>query len=459
MLLLALILSACQFTPAGGLPTATPVLISATPRPLSTRTPTSVPSITPTFPADVQRLRGMKVVFWHPWMGNLEAALQSEVEEFNLTNAWGLKVELRGFGGSAALENAFSEAEHSQLPTMLLGSPEQLADLQSQTGSLLDLSVLMDDPEWGLTSEETSDFLPGLWPPMELDRDMPGLPLLNNARVLIYNRTWAKELGFTNPPETPEDFSEQVCAAMQANLSAVYTLRGSGGWLLDNDAYTLLGWLEGFGAEFSDEIAFYTPQGLAAFTYLRQLIDEDCTYRLTTASPEPYETFAIRKALVYAGSLADLPMQAQVNQKLNNMDQWEAIPFPTLEGEGVVPTFPVDVAVVDATHEQELGAWLFMRWLLLSRNQAGLAQVGGMLPVTQSGLDALRKLTLPVAQQKAVLNLAQSFLPLQADAGWGVARRVLEDAAWQLYQPYTKVENIPSILEQLDALVGELQKK
>jgi multiple sugar transport system substrate-binding protein len=459
LLLLALLLSACQFTPAGDQPTATKVLKSATPQPPLTSTATSVPSITPTFPADVQRLKGMKVVFWHPWMGDLEAALQSEVEEFNQTNAWGLKVELKGFGGSAALESAFLAAESTQLPTMLLGSPEQLADLQSQTGSLLDLSVLVDDPEWGLTPGETSDFLPGLWPPFKTDGNTPGLPLLNNARVLIYNRSWAKELGFTNPPETPEDFSEQVCAAMQANLSAVYTLRGSGGWLLDNDAYTLLGWLQGFGAEFSDELKFNTSEGLATFTYLRQLVDEDCTYRLTVASPEPYETFATRKALVYAGSLADLPMQTQVSNKLNITDQWEVIPFPALNGEGVVPIFTQDVAIVDGTHEQELGAWLFVRWLLLSRNQVGLAQIGGMLPVTQSGLDALRKLTLPIAQQKAVLNLAQSFRPLQTDARWSVARRVLEDAAWQLYQPYTKVENIPSILEQLDALVGELQEK
>ena len=210
---------------------------------------------------------------------------------------------------------------------------------------------------------------------------------------------------------------------------------------------------------FSDGFVFNTPEGLATFTYLQQLIDEDCTYRLTVASPEPYETFTARKTLVYAGSLADLPMQAQVNQKLKSTDQWEVIPFPALVGEGIVPLFAQDVAIVDGTHEQELGAWLFVRWLLLSRNQAGLAQGGGMLPVTQSGLDALKKLTLPVAQQKALLNLPQTFRSLKADAHWGVAHRVLEDAAWQLYQPYTKVENIPSILEQLDSLVGELQEK
>ena len=454
LLLLALLLSACQFNPAGVTPTGTPVLIRVTLPPLSTITPTSVPSLTPTFPADVQRLNGMKVILWHPWMDDLASALKSEVEEFNQTNAWGLKVELKGFGGSAALESAFLATDDKQLPTMLLGSPEQLADLQTQSNSLLDLRVLIDDSEWGLSPEESADFLPGLWPPVESDGNTVGLPLLNNARVLIYNRTWAKELGFTSPPETPEQFREQVCAAMKANLTAVYTLRGTGGWLLDNDAYTLLGWLQGFGGEFSDGFTFDTPEGLATFTYLQQLIDEDCTYRLTVANPEPYEVFAARKTLVYAGSLVDLQMQAQVNQKLKSTDQWEVIPFPAVVGEGIVPLFAQDVAIVDGTHEQELGAWLFVRWLLLSRNQAGLAQGGGMLPVTQSGLDALKKLTLPVAQQKTLLNLPQTFHPLQADAQWGIARRVLEDAAWQLYQPYTKLKTSRPFLERLDAMIS-----
>ena len=42
--------------------------------------------------------------------------------------------------------------------------------------------------------------------------------------------------------------------------------------------------------------------------------------------------------------------------------------------------------------------------------------------------------------------------------GWGQARRVLEDATWQLYQPYTRQEDIPTILVQLDAMLKELEK-
>ncbi len=403
----------------------------------------------------------MKLVLWHPWMGDLESALQTEVEEFNQSNAWGLKVELRGFGGAAALADAFLETESKNLPDLLLSSPEGLIELESKTSALLDLRVLVEDREWGLTAEEIIDFLPGVWQSLEEEDQRLGMPILRNARLLIYNRTWAEELGFRDSPSTPVEVRAQVCAAMQANLTANYILRGTGGWLLDNDAYTLLGWLQAFGADYSEGYTFNTSQGLAAFTYLHRLVDEDCTYRLSVARSEPYEAFATRRALIYTGTLVDLPMQAQVSQKLNSTDQWEAIPFPSLQGEGagIVPLFGQDVALVDGTHEHELGAWLFVRWLLLSRNQTALARSGGMIPVTQSGLRLLNISGLSLPQYRSVLRLANNFHPLHSGSEWAVARMVLEDSAWQLYQPYTKEEDILTILEQLDAMVEELVKK
>ena len=458
LLLLGLLLSACQIAPTGTEPTLTQAVESATPQPVATLTATALPSLTPTFPADVKRLNGLKLVLWHPYMGDLEKALKVEVDEFNRTNAWGLQIEARSFGGAQSLENAFFQVGQEDLPNLFLASPEGIRDLQAEYDALLDLTLLIEDPEWGLSEEEIADFLPGIWSIPSEDPQRLGLPVLRNARVLIYNRTWAGELGFAQAPGTPQEFEQQVCAAMQANLSAVYTLRGTGGWLLDNNAYTLLGWLQGFGAEFADSFQFNTPEGLEAFSYLHGLVDQDCTYRLPIASPEPFEPFATRRTLVYAGSLIDLPLQAQVSRKLESLDRWEVLPFPALQGQGVVPLFGQDAAILDGTHEQELGAWLFLRWLLLSRNQAALAQTGGVLPVTRSGLQALKTNGAPLAQYRQVLDQSDQFQPLPSVAGWGQARRVLEDATWQLYQPYTRQEDIPTILVQLDAMLKELEK-
>lgn len=456
IIMAGLLLNACQFNQPTGQPQVTPVRTRITPKITPSPTPGVVSSATPTFPADVMRLNGMKLLVWHPWMDEIETALETEVEEFNQTNAWGLTVELAGFGGAAILEDAFLQADQDERPALLLTSPESLSDLQKQTDALLNLDILAEDSEWGLTSAEKEDFLPGVWQTTMEDRQRLGMPIFQNARFLVYNRTWSGELGFTDSPATPQDFQEQVCAAVKANLAAGYAFWGSGGWLLDTDAHTLLGWLQGFGADFSQDYTFNTPQGLAAFSYLHQLVDEDCAYRLAIGFQEPYEPFASRKTLAYSASLVDLPMQAQVNKKLVKTDTWQIIPFPSTDGRGILPIFSLDAAIRDSSHEQELGAWLFLRWLLLSRNQAGLARTAGMIPVTRSGLVLLNASGLAVPQFREVLGLLEKSQPVRGGGEWDMARRVLEEAAWQLYQPYTKPENIPLILEQLDAMILEL---
>lgn len=463
LLILAVLLAACQ-----PLTTTTPGVATprVTPRPLATLIPTATPPAptqTPSFPADVQRLQGLKLVVWHPWLDELQAALQKEADEFNRTNTWGIQVVLKGLGGPAALENALLNTSDGDLPGLVIAAPESLAIWQQGGGSLFALSTLAEDPEWGLTADEKADFLPGLWPTFGPEEVYFSLPVLRNARFIIYNRSWADELGFSDPPATPDELSEQVCTAMRANLLADYTLRGTGGWLLDNDAYTLAGWLDGFGASFAPSgpdapYSFSSPAGEQTFGYLYQLISDKCTVSVTTASPEPYAIFAGRRALAYAASLADLPMQAKVNKKLGSQDRWDVLPFPALEGSGVIPLYGLDFGLIGGSSEEELAGWLFIRWLLLARNQVSLALAGGMLPVTSSGLLDLRSRTLPTLQYRELLALADHFQPLPAPAAWRTARRALEDAAWQLYQPYTKAEDIPGILQQLDEMIKALNK-
>ena len=68
LLILAVLLAACQ-----PLTTTTPGVATprVTPRPLATLIPTATPPAptqTPSFPADVQRLQGLKLVVWHPYV-------------------------------------------------------------------------------------------------------------------------------------------------------------------------------------------------------------------------------------------------------------------------------------------------------------------------------------------------------------------------------------------------------
>jgi hypothetical protein len=48
--------------------------------------------------------------------------------------------------------------------------------------------------------------------------------------------------------------------------------------------------------------------------------------------------------------------------------------------------------------------------------------------------------------------------PAPTLASWRVARRIYQDAAWQIFQPFTKLEGIPAVLAELDKMVIELVK-
>ena len=89
-----------------------------------------------------------------------------------------------------------------------------------------------------------------IWDQDSLDGYRYGIPAQRTAKVMIYNRTWAKELGFDDLPATPEDFEKQTCAAYNALLNDNNKdNNGLGGWVIDNDAMTMASWAAAFGTD------------------------------------------------------------------------------------------------------------------------------------------------------------------------------------------------------------------
>ena len=88
----------------------------------------------------------------------------------------------------------------------------------------LDLTPYVNDPVWGLPSDEQADFYPAFWEEdlvtYRAARGKPGgWGYLFTARPMccITTKAWAQELGYPNPPITAEDFRVQACAAARIN--------------------------------------------------------------------------------------------------------------------------------------------------------------------------------------------------------------------------------------------------
>jgi maltose-binding protein MalE len=104
---------------------------------------------------------------------------------------------------------------------------------------------------------------------------------------------------------------------------------------------------------------------------------------------------------------------------------------------------------------EQLASWLFIRWMALSRNQAALAERSGAWPASSEAIAQM-----PSIARRTRLGPILLWIPIAQPAPvhpeWRLARSVLSDATWQLYQINIKLEDIPNLLSILDATIKDV---
>jgi ABC-type glycerol-3-phosphate transport system substrate-binding protein len=467
---LLFVLAACQPAPLppGPAPSQTLTFKTIQAR-TSTPLPSLLPSLTPTSvilsQTSLADLNGIHLQFWHPFLDQTADQLQALAASFNQQNTWGIQVDVRSLGGPSELSRQVvaamagsnaSGAGEAQLPDVVIANPEQALSWQAVSPVLVDLTDYISDPVVGLTSQDLADFSPPFWNLGLSDGRQVGLPALGTVQVLFYNQTWAKELGFSQPPATTEEFRQQACKAALANRQdSSIENDGTGGWLVNSNSMTMLEWMAAFGAKIDpasdDSYTFNTPETSAAFTFLKDLVSSNCAW--LGLNPQPYDYFASRHALFYSGSLEDiLPQEAAST----GSDAWTVIPMPGNAGRPAVTLYGQTYNILASSKARQLAAWLFVRWMDSPNQQAQLVRVTGTYPLRGSELGLLSVYRHDNPQWAAALPFAGYAHNPPVAASWNQVSSVLEDASQQLFQPETTPDQIPAILSQMDAMVVEL---
>jgi multiple sugar transport system substrate-binding protein len=470
VLALAVLLTACQPGPTISpiSPTATsqasltPQVVSPSATFLPTRTaaPSSTPTPSSKIPVNVDDLRGVQLELWHPWTGSLSDQINTLSAEFNQSNIWGITVKALSQGSESGIQDALSGSGGTvPHPLVIAAPPEAIAFDQTQANTIVDLATYLTDPQWGLSQQEMADFSPIFWPELSAGEKQFSIPWLGNLSFLIYNRTWAQALGYQSLPASISDFQDQGCAAAKANLLTGLTDNaGTGGYIVNNSGAALLSWLSSFeklpASDLSTPFIFNTAQSSAAFGYLRGLYDKNCAW--SGRNPTPYEYFAQRKAIFYSATLEDLPFQQRAMAQQKNSDDWIILAYPGASSQPAPLSSGYSLAIINGKPKEQLAAWLFLRWMILPRNEGKLAASGSLLPVSKSALELIssNKAQNPQwAQAAGWIDRSQAAF---SQGWWYIARPVLEDAAWQIFQPFTKPASIPDVLKELDSTVSEL---
>jgi multiple sugar transport system substrate-binding protein/sn-glycerol 3-phosphate transport system substrate-binding protein len=426
--------------------------------PAAVATATEVPATpTPTINVDVTSLRGTGITFMYPWSGDVQIAAEAMVDEFNTSNEWGITVATDAPGSSSALAEAVSNDLLNYSPPEVIAAPiDYLLRLNLDEEVVNDLTPYVESPEYGLTDEDIQYFSDVFWQQDVVDGYRYGIPAQRTAKVMVYNQTWAEELGFTYPPATPEEFRQQVCeAAGQLKLDDTGYNDGLGGWIINYEDMTMANWLLTFGSNYEkpNGIAFNNNDTISALTYLRDLLDNDCAWLSTKA--EPYQYFAERKALVYSADLQELFLQQRAQIMAGSSDEWTILPFPSESSTFILADGP-SYAVLATSEKKKLAAWLFVRWLSAPDQQGRIVKAGATLPLGEESIQYAVELEDKLPQWNSAVDLLQYAQVPPSDPDWANARMILEDASWQLFKTEMTADKIPDLVQLMDQTLSEI---
>jgi ABC-type glycerol-3-phosphate transport system substrate-binding protein len=404
-------------------------------------------------------LRGAQVTVWHPWFAAEASLFESQVTQFNTENEWGIVVSAQSKGNYSELFLQTETAlEESTPPQVVIGFPEHALAWQEH---VVDLNRYVHDPLYGLSPSDVSDYPTVIWNQDEVDGKRYGLPAQRTARFILYNQSWARELGFESPPATSAEFEQQACAAHKAlgsdddpNNDAL------GGWLIDTHAMTPLSWMIAFGGGVQEEdgYRFLTPGNISAFRFVKTLQQKNCAWVASPDLPVP-DRFAARQALFGTASLEDLPDQVRAFSAANSRDQWIVLRFPGDERDALV-VYGSSLIMFESDEVTQLASWLFMRWMLSPANQARWVQSTGLFPLRNSILQQLGDYSSSHPEwAEAVSLLAKSETTPQL-ASWRVVRVMLEDGFRDMFDtirhPDLTDGQVPLILKQMDDTAEDL---
>jgi ABC-type glycerol-3-phosphate transport system substrate-binding protein len=264
---------------------------------------------------------------------------------------------------------------------------------------------------------------------------------------MVYNYTWAQELGFDTVPTTAAELKEQICAAAEANGD------GTGGMVWYAGASNFLSLAYAFGADELNEdgTAYdFTDQAFVdAALYVADLKADGCTFE-TESYPNPEQ--AGRRALVTLSSTAGLPYYTAAFEDVGNEDDWGFLPFLGPNGEQATDFFTQSVGIMKSTPEVELASWIFLKYFTIAENQAMWIEASGYLPTQTTTEPLLGDYIAIEPRYQSALDLASlGVAEPQTFPAWSSVRRAVDEAAALLYTPDLTAESAMAILEELTA--------
>jgi multiple sugar transport system substrate-binding protein len=358
----------------------------------------------------------------------------------------------------------------TDLPQLVVAYQNQAATYQFDN-ALVDINAFIDSPTWGLSEETIADFFESFYNSdifPTYDNARLGFPPNRSMEVMYYNIDWLAELeaagavSFSGAPQTPDQFVEAACAAtanpfgMTANADLPPV-----GYQLSTDASRFASWTFAFGGDIFDyENGVYALNGeasVAAMEMLQELFAEGCAVEITESFGDQ-NSFGQGVTLFTVGSSSGLPFYGIAVQggyeATDNPEgfEWSVAAIPHTTAEPVQNIYGASVSIVHSTPEQELAAWLFIKYYTDPRVQAIWAVAANYFPVRASTATELSSYLESNPAYSTAFDLLQYGYSEPAVANYEFVRNEISLVMARLVQ--NPDEDVQAALDELNELAN-----
>lgn len=370
--------------------------------------------------------QGASVTWWHNHTGEREVAVQALVSKFNSGNPFGITVEAINKGNYPDIYQAvLAGLQTKELPELTVAYQNEAATYQN-ANALVDLNTFVNDPVVGIGSDLETDFFQGFVTSdvnPQFGGQRLGFPVYRSMEVVYYNVDALAALGFAAPPKTWDEFKTQACKFVNDGV-------GTDGYQVRTDASFVAAAAFGQGADIYDPatnaFTYDTDAVKVMPTVIQSMVAEGCA-KPVTESRGDQNSFVAGQSLFYIGSSSGIPFVASgiAGSPTPFAFDIAAIPY---KDQPVQNVYGASVSIPVTTREQELAAWLFVRWHTEAAQQSEWAIASNYFPVRQSTADGLAEYFTTNKAFQSAFNLLGNTKGEPPVAGYNPVRNLASEA-------------------------------
>ncbi|MFH1568581.1 MAG: extracellular solute-binding protein, partial [Gemmatimonadota bacterium] len=309
--------------------------------------------------------QGAEVVFWYQHTSERETALLAMIDEYNRTNPYGIRVRGEFAGKYDDIYNKMLVGlQGGTLPNLVVAYQNQAREYH-HAGGLVDLRPYMDSPRWGLTPADRADYVKAFLAQDFIEGAQICFPPNRSIEILYYNADWLRELGYTAPPVTWEEFAAMCRAAHARPYSRSHNRNRSLGFLFEADASRMATMVFSRGGDMMNEaVTAYTldTEAMRASLSLMQELKQEGAVDLLSEAFADQSDFAVGQVLFIIRSSSGLPFVASAVEDGGLDFDWNVCAPPYSTPEPVVNAYGASLSVCHSTPARQLASWLFVKW-------------------------------------------------------------------------------------------------